>query len=125
MFPMSREEFEQLVAEAFDALPEAFTSRLDNVAIVVEEWADRGTLRRAGLHHPAELMGLYHGVPLTQRTHDYGLVAPDVISLYRQPILLQCQSEEQARALVGRVLRHEIAHYFGIDDDRLEELDAY
>ncbi len=125
MFAMSRAEFEQLVAEAFDHLPESFTSRLDNVAIVVEEWADRGTLHRMGLRHPAELMGLYHGIPLTERRHDYGLVPPDVISLYRQPILLQCNGEEQARALVGRVLRHEIAHYFGISDDRLDELDAY
>ncbi len=122
---MGRDEFEGLVAEAFERLPAAFTTRLDNVAIIVEEYADRGTLRRMGLRHPAELMGLYHGVPLTERTHDYGLVAPDVISLYRQPILLQCQSAEEARALVERVLRHEIAHYFGISDDRLEELDAY
>ncbi len=125
MFPMNRDEFEGLVAEAFDALPPTFALRLDNVAIVVEEFADRKTLRRMGLGHPSELLGLYHGVPLTQRTHDYGLVTPDLISIYRLPILSQCNSAEQVRALVGRVLRHEIAHYFGIDDDRLEELDAY
>ncbi len=63
MVALSRAEFERLVAEAFEQLPAVFASRLDNVAIVVEEWADRQTLRRMGLAHPAELIGLYHGVP--------------------------------------------------------------
>ncbi len=125
MFTVSQAEFEEFVAEALSGLPDAFRDRLDNVVIVVEEWADRQTLRHAGLSNPGELMGLYHGVPLTQRTHDYGLVPPDVISIYRQPILMQCYRYEQVRQLVGRVVRHEIAHYFGIDDERLEDLGAY
>jgi len=116
--------FEHLVAEALDALPEAFRSRLDNVEVVVEDWPDRETLRLAGAQHPADLLGFYHGVPLTARTHAYGLVLPDKISLYRLPILMRCRTLAQARALVGQVLRHEIAHHFGLGDERLRELGA-
>lgn len=122
---MDRVQFERLVAEAFEELPEPFREKLDNVVIVVEEWPDRRTLESTGVKHPSELLGLYHGVPLTARTHDYGLVAPDKISIYRGPILLHAANPEGARVLVRRVLRHEIAHYFGVDDDRLEELGAY
>jgi len=118
-------EFEQWVDEALAALPAHFRARLDNVAIVVEEWADRATLRAAGVRRPEELQGFYHGVPLTQRTSGYMLVTPDRISIYRQPILLQCRTREAARALVAHVVRHEIAHYFGISDERLHELGAY
>ena len=125
MFILNHAEFEQLVAEAVDGIPEQFRARLDNLAIVAEDFADPQTLRGVGLYHPSQLLGLYHGVPLTHRTHDYGLVPPDKISIYRQPILQRCHSLEQARALVHRVVRHEIAHYFGISDRRLDELGAY
>jgi predicted Zn-dependent protease with MMP-like domain len=122
---MNAADFERLVAEAFDELPEVFKERIENVAIVVEDWPDRRSLRLAGVSHPSGLLGLYHGVPLTERTHDYGLVAPDKISIYRYPILMQTSSPERLGALVRRVLLHEIAHYFGVDDERLHELGAY
>ncbi len=122
---MNRAEFERLVADAFNELPQDFREKLDNLVIVVEEWPDRPTLESTGVEHPSELLGLYHGVPLTARTHDYGLVAPDKISVYRRPILMHTSSPDGVRVLVRRVLRHEIAHYFGVDDDRLEELGAY
>ncbi len=117
--------FEQFVAEALEALPEVFRSRLENVEIVVEDWPDRRTLRLAGVRSPADLLGFYHGVPLTRRTSSYMLVLPDKISIYRQPILMRCRTPEEVRAMVARTLRHEIAHYFGIDDERLEEIGAY
>lgn len=117
--------FEQLVAEALEALPEVFRSRLENVEIVVEDWPDRRTMRLAGVRSPADLLGFYHGVPLTHRTSNYMLVLPDRISIYRQPILMRCRTLEEVRAMVARTLRHEIAHYFGIDDERLEEIGAY
>ena len=117
--------FERLVAEALEALPEVFRSRLENVEIVVEDWPDRRTMRLAGVRSPADLLGFYHGVPLTRRTSHYMLVLPDKITLYRQPILMRCRTLEEVRDLVARTLRHEIAHYFGIDDDRLEEIGAY
>lgn len=122
---MNAPDFERLVAKSFDELPKAFKDRIENVAIVVEDWPDRQTLRLAGVRHPSGLLGLYHGVPLTERTHDYGLVAPDKISIYRFPILMQSSNPEGLAALVRRVLLHEIAHYFGVDDERLNELGAY
>ncbi len=125
MYLVGREAFEMMVAEALDALPPFFRDRLENLAIVVEEWPDRHTLESAGLRDKRELLGLYHGVPLTARTTEYGLVPPDKISIYRQPIMLDAQSEEDLRELVCHTLFHEVAHYFGIDDSRLAELGAY
>jgi len=119
------EEFEELVAAAVNELPEMFLEMLDNVDIVVEDWPDRHTLALAGLSSRYELLGFYHGVPQTVRPHDYGNVAPDKISIYQRPIEAQCGSLAEARRLVGRVVRHEIAHHFGIDDDRLREIGAY
>lgn len=122
---MQREVFERLVAAALDALPEAFRSKLDNVEVVVEDWPDAETLRRAGVPHPAALLGFYHGVPQTHRTRHYGLVLPDKISIYRRPIEMRCRTVEEVRAMVEHVLRHEIAHHFGISDARLRDLGAY
>ena len=122
---MERRDFEQIVAQALDELPQAFRDRLDNVEIVVEEWPDRETWQMAGVDHPAQLLGFYHGVPLTERSQGYTLVLPDKISLYRRPILLQCRTSEEVRATIQRVLRHEVAHYFGVSDDRLRELGGY
>jgi predicted Zn-dependent protease with MMP-like domain len=122
---MERAAFEALVDEAVDNLPDDFRARLANVAIVVEDWADRETLRAARLRHPAQLLGFYHGIPLPQRGSGYNMVAPDRISIYRQPILRQCDDEDEVRETVRRVVLHEIAHHFGIDDDRLHDLGAY
>ncbi len=122
---MEREIFEAWVAEALDALPEAFRARLENVEVVVEDWPDRETLRRAGLRYPAELLGFYHGIPQTQRTRHYGLVLPDKISIYRRPIEVQCRTPEEIRDTVHHVVRHEIAHHFGISDERLKAMGVY
>jgi len=122
---MEPDLFERYVAEALDALPEQFRRALDNVEVVVEDWPDQDAMRRAGVRHRSQLLGLYHGVPLPQRTHYYTLVLPDKISIYRRPIMMRCRDWEQVRAMVHRVLRHEVAHYFGISDERLHELNAY
>jgi predicted Zn-dependent protease with MMP-like domain len=122
---MNADEFERLVSEAYDELPEMFKERIENVAVVVEDWPDRHSLQSVGISHRSGLLGLYHGIPLTERTLDYGLVAPDKISIYRYPIMMQTSTPEGLRSLVRRVLLHEIAHYFGVDDDRLHELGAY
>ena len=114
--------FEQLVAEAVEALPKYFLEKMDNVEVVVEEWPDRETLRQAGVDRPVDLLGFYRGVPLTKRTHSYGLVLPDKITIYRRPILMRCRSRGEVRAMVHRVIRHELAHHFGLDDERLREL---
>lgn len=125
MISLVQQRFESLVLEALDALPDYFRERLENVDVVVEEWADRVTLGQAQVQHPAALLGFYHGVPLTRRTRRYQLVLPDKISIYRRPIEMRCHSAQEIRALVGHVLRHEIAHHFGIDDARLKDIGAY
>jgi len=122
---MDRETFNELVLDAFDALPERFRERLQNVEIVVEDWPDPETMRLAGVRNRVGLLGFYHGIPLPERTQGYNMVAPDKISIYRQPILMQSRNLREVRESVSRVLHHEIAHYFGIDDERLREIGAY
>jgi len=122
---LPREVFEQLVAQALNELPESFREKLDNVEVVVESWPDQETMRLARVRSPVELLGFYHGVPQTKRTHHYGLVLPDKISIYQRPIEMRCRTVEEVRTSIGRVLRHEIGHHFGIDDDRLREIGAY
>jgi predicted Zn-dependent protease with MMP-like domain len=122
---MRRIAFEKLVALALDALPEYFRDRIHNVDIVVQDWPNGETMRQAGVDHPTELLGFYHGVPLTERGHNYDLVLPDKISIYRRPILTHCRTPEEVRDTIHRVLRHEIAHYFGMDDEQLREIGAY
>jgi len=108
---MSQHEFEELVSEALDLVPTEFTRVMDNVVVLVED------------RHPTRhLYGLYHGVALTSRTSQYSGHLPDTITIYRQPILAQAADVEQAREQVATTVIHEIAHHFGIDDDRLEEL---
>jgi predicted Zn-dependent protease with MMP-like domain len=122
---LNLEQFEALVDESIAQVPEDFRKRIDNLAVVVEDFPDRWTMQRAGIANPYQLLGFYHGIPLTQRTQSYANVAPDQISIYRQPIMAQARSEQELRELVGHVVRHELAHYFGIDDDRLMEIGAY
>ena len=122
---MKADDFERLVAEAMDALPDFIQAKLDNVEVVLEEWPDVATLRSVGVRHPSQLLGFYHGVPQTRRTRHYGLVLPDKITIYRRPIEMRCRTSAEVRDTVYHVLVHEIAHHFGIDDDRLRELGAY
>ncbi len=122
---MDIDQFEGLVLEALESMPEMFHEALDNVEIVIEQWPAWNTMRMAGVRSKFELLGFYHGVPLTERTTNYGLVSPDKISIYQKPIEAQCSTPQEVRALVHRVVLHELAHYFGIDDDRLHEIGAY
>jgi predicted Zn-dependent protease with MMP-like domain len=125
MHMMNTVDFERIVAEALDDLPPVFLERLENVEVVVEPYADQETLRLAGVPNPMQLLGFYHGVPLTERTHGYTLVLPDKISIYQQPIERLYHTPEAIRAQVRRTVVHELAHHFGISDDRLRELGAY
>jgi predicted Zn-dependent protease with MMP-like domain len=122
---MEFDQFEALVGEVIDSLPDMFFDALDNVDIVVEDFPDRHTMRLARGHSPYSLLGFYHGVPLTARTTNYGLISPDKISIYRRPIEAQCQTVDEVKALTRTVVLHEIGHFFGLSDDRLRELGAY
>jgi predicted Zn-dependent protease with MMP-like domain len=119
--------FADLVAEALDSLPDEFLERLENIQVTVEEWPSREDLLDAGLsaRDRYHLLGLYHGVPLTDRHSQY-VALPDEITIYQKPIEAMVGDDEDAlREQVRRTVIHEIAHYYGIDDDRLEELGRY
>ncbi|MDX1614172.1 MAG: metallopeptidase family protein [Candidatus Promineifilaceae bacterium] len=122
---MSRDEFERLVAEALDELPPFFQEKMDNIEVLVRPWPGQGELRRAGVPSGHTLLGLYDGVPLTERTSYYNLVPPDTITLYQGPIEQAAGRAERIPAVVRRTVIHEVAHHFGISDDRLRELGAY
>ena len=113
MVEMSRERFEGLVAEALDTVPVELTRLIDNCVVLVED------------EPPAddpELLGLYDGVPLTERDSNYTMAVPDRIFIFRNPTLEMCETEEEIVEEVRITVVHEIAHHFGIDDDRLHEL---
>jgi len=120
---LSRKEFERLVERAIARLPRSFREKLENVAVVVEDWADEETLDEMGIEPPDTLYGLYRGTDLTRRDTGYGNVLPDVITIYQGPIQEDGDSLEDMGTLVQDTVVHEIGHYFGLDDDRLEELE--
>jgi predicted Zn-dependent protease with MMP-like domain len=125
-FWLSQPRFEELVEEALAAIPEPLWNAINNVAVTVADWPSPHQLERAALPAGNLLLGLYEGVPLTARTGNYGLVPPDVITIFRGPLLRVCPRDENAvREQVKRTVLHEIAHHFGISDDRLHELGAY
>jgi predicted Zn-dependent protease with MMP-like domain len=116
--------FEQLVTKAVDSLPEEFLDRLDNVEILVQEQPSADQLRQSGTGRGYTLLGLYEGIPITERSQGYSLVAPDKISIFRRPIIDKCRQENtDIAAEIEAVVRHEIAHHFGISDERLDELE--
>ncbi len=110
MIDVPEPRFEELVADALDQIPEELGRLMDNVVVRVREAS------------PAGLLGLYEGVPLTEREAYGGLAMPDRITVYRRPICERAASEAEVVAEVRVTVIHEVAHHFGIDDDRLEEL---
>jgi len=120
---MDRESFEWLVAKAVDSLPEEFRTKLENIDVVVVDWPTQSQLAEAGVRRGETLLGLYEGVPLTKRGSHYGLVPPDKITIFQKPIEAECRYDAEIIAEIQRVVRHEIAHHFGIGDARLEQLE--
>lgn len=118
-----RARFEALVGKAVAGLPEQFKARLENVDIIVEDWPSPGQLARMGIRSRYQLLGLYEGVPLTVRGSGYNMVTPDKVTIFRKPVEAICHSEEEIAAEVQRVVRHELAHHFGISDQRLNVLE--
>jgi predicted Zn-dependent protease with MMP-like domain len=121
---MQREAFEALVARAIDNLPPEFQRKLENVDVVVEDWPTPGQLRQAKHSHPTQLLGLYQGVPQTRRGERYGMVLPDKISIFQKPIEAQCRFGDEIEAKVEEVVRHEIAHHFGLDEKALRKIEG-
>lgn len=120
---MEKEEFEALVAEAIESLPPEFKNKLDNVAILVTDWPSREQLRQLRLKARTQLLGLYEGIPRTQRGGSYNLVLPDKITLFQKSIEAKCHTVEEIKAEIARVVKHEIAHHFGLSDAALRRLE--
>ncbi len=121
MISITRERFEKLVRRALSQLPDEFKSRLNNVDIVVDNVASQNQLIGTDIEDVMELLGLYEGIPLTER-YGYELVLPDKITIFQKPIESICETQEEITSEIKTTLTHEIAHHFGIDDDKLEEI---
>jgi predicted Zn-dependent protease with MMP-like domain len=120
---MDTARFEDLVARAADELPEGIREYIDNVDIVVEDFPTAEQLAKSGTRKGFTLLGLYEGIPHTERGNHYGMVIPDKISIFRKNIEAMCHGDDEIVREIGKVVRHEIAHHFGISDARLKELE--
>jgi predicted Zn-dependent protease with MMP-like domain len=110
MIEVPQARFEEMVGEALDSLPPGLGRLMRNVAVVVEDG------------HDPYLLGLYHGVPLTERTSHYSAVLPDKITIFRLAICAICRTEDEVIDQVRSTVVHEVGHHFGVDDERLHEL---
>ena len=123
---MTHKEFEVLARDALGELPKEFKDKLQNVDVVIEEELTMDMVKRLGLGAKGRLLGLYHGVPLKDRTHYYGMVIPDKVILYKQNIERECkESGLDIYEEIKHIIQHEIAHHFGISDRRLKDLGIY
>jgi predicted Zn-dependent protease with MMP-like domain len=120
---MPDEFFEDIVYQTIDELPDSFKQLMDNIDVVIEDWPSRSQLSKLGLKNKESLLGLYEGIPLTERDSSYKLVLPDRIYIFKKPIVKQYRTHRELKLGISKVVKHEIAHYFGLDDQRLRELE--
>jgi predicted Zn-dependent protease with MMP-like domain len=120
---VTREYFRELVAEAIDTIPENFARAINNVAIVVEEQPSPDLLDEMEME-PGDLMGLYQGTPLTERSAGFGNQLPDQITLFKKPIESACEGDEDRIVdEIGFTLIHELGHYFGMSEDEITAIE--
>lgn len=122
MLEVSDKEFEKLMSEALDALPEKYVVGLDNVLITYEDEPSSQQREELKLHCHETLFGLYQGVPRTQRGSGYNMVLPDKITLFKLPILRASRTMTDLKKQIHNTLWHEIAHHYGLDHDRIHAL---
>ena len=120
---LTRRDFEEALVSALRRLPKSIKKKMENVDVVVEDRVSPELLLEMGLRSPFELLGLYQGVPLDRRGFYYGNVLPDKITLFQIPIESICKTKEEIEEKVREVVIHEVGHYFGLDDERLRELE--
>lgn len=123
MRTITDQAFEQLIAEAMDALPERYLRNLSNVIVTYADEPTPEQRQKLRLRHDETLFGLYEGIPLTERGAGYNLVLPDKITIFKNPLLQACANMEQLKHEVKHTLWHEVAHYFGLDHGRIYELE--
>lgn len=120
---LTDDEFDQLISRAMDVLPQEYIKGLDNVAIVYADDPDEHQRTKTNLSEDSLLFGLYEGIPLTKRGAGYSFVLPDKITLFKNPILAVSHTPEQLFEQITRTLWHEIAHYYGLDHNRIHYLE--
>ncbi|MEZ4523981.1 MAG: metallopeptidase family protein [Thermomicrobiales bacterium] len=119
---LSDAAFEELVVDVLDSLPEQILNMMENVDVVIEDWPTSEQLQEAGIEGHGTLYGLYEGVPLTARDSGYFLIPPDKITIFKRPIERHHDSRDEIAEQVRITVIHEVAHHFGIGEDRLTEL---
>jgi predicted Zn-dependent protease with MMP-like domain len=119
---LERERFEELAAEAIDSLPQQFQDKLENVAVIVEYWPTLRQVRRLGLREREQLLGLYEGVPLTAFGRDHATILPEKITIFQRPIELAYRTDERIVRGIEETVRHEIAHHFGMSDEKIYDI---
>ncbi len=117
MRKLRQDEFEKILKERLEQIPEKFRRMLDNVALVIEEEPTREQRKTAGLRRDETLFGLYEGIPRTKRTSGYSGVLPDKITIFRRPILEEAKTPEDVKKIVRDTVWHEIAHHFGLGEE--------
>jgi predicted Zn-dependent protease with MMP-like domain len=120
---MTRTRFRQLVDEALETIPEHFHAAMRNIAIVVEDEPSAEQLASVGLEPPDSLLGLYEGIPLTERQWSHGNALPDKITLFQHVIEDASDDEDDVVVAVGETLIHEVGHYFGLSEEEIEEIE--
>ena len=120
---MTGKEFEELVKQGVEQLPRHIRKLLENVDIVIEDWPNKSIIEKLRLPNKYALFGLYQGVPKTKRGTHYANVLPDKITLFKKPIEMSAKSPEEIKNIVKRVIWHEIAHHFGLDEKRVRQLE--
>ncbi|NCU39060.1 metallopeptidase family protein [Candidatus Saccharibacteria bacterium] len=120
---ISDSEFEEMLTRALSELPEKYIQNLDNVAITYAEFPSDEQLHKQGVRENQLLLGLYEGIPLTQRGAGYNLVLPDKITIFKRPIVQLSDDHEDLFRRVKHTLWHEIAHHYGLNHNRIDELE--
>jgi predicted Zn-dependent protease with MMP-like domain len=120
---VTRQKFEKLVAEAIELIPARFRREMKNIAVVVEDEPSEELLEEMEIEPPDSLYGLYQGTPLPERTWGYGNTLPDRVTLFKDVIEEDCESEDDVRDCIAETLIHEVGHYFGLSEEEIEEIE--
>jgi predicted Zn-dependent protease with MMP-like domain len=120
---VDRGTFDRLVGDALRSIPRRFRGAMANLAIVVEDEPSRELLREMEIEPPDTLLGLYQGIPLTERRWDYGNTLPDRILLFQGPLERESDDEDDLMVAIGETLIHEIGHYFGLSEEQIEAIE--
>jgi predicted Zn-dependent protease with MMP-like domain len=121
MISINGEEFHALMEKAIEEIPEVFKSKIENLVFISEPYPSQSDLDRMGLKSKYSLLGLYSGVPYTHRSTWYGNVTPDRIILFQRNIESHCRNIDQLYEKIKEVIIHEVAHYFGMDEDEIRQ----